>query len=78
MDAGDADTIQYEATIEGPKVFTRPWAIGITIDRKNERGYEFIEETCREGERNMENMLSAGRAAKAAGQSGIHTHDEVR
>ena len=30
----DADTIQYEATIDDPKVFTRPWKIGKTFDRQ--------------------------------------------
>jgi len=36
----DADTIQYEATIEDPKVFTRPWKITMPIYRH--RGAERI------------------------------------
>ena len=36
----DADTIQYEATIEDPKVFTRPWKIGMPLHRQ--RGVDRI------------------------------------
>jgi hypothetical protein len=39
----DRNTIRYEATIEDPKVFTRPWKIGLTLARKTgiERVGEF-------------------------------------
>ena len=30
----DADTIQYEVTIEDPKVFTRPWKISMPLYRQ--------------------------------------------
>jgi hypothetical protein len=33
----DADTIQYEATIEDPKVFSRPWKISMPIYRHKDR-----------------------------------------
>jgi hypothetical protein len=33
----DADTIQYEATIEDPKVFSRPWKIAMPIYRHTDR-----------------------------------------
>jgi hypothetical protein len=32
----DADTIQYEATIEDPKVFTRPWKISMPLLRQKD------------------------------------------
>ena len=70
----DADTIRFEATIEDPKVFTRPWKLGFTVERIDEKGFELIEEACFEGERNTANMLDVGRKAKAAGQTGGHTH----
>src|SRR5207245_4122881 len=32
----DADTIQYEATIQDPKVFTRPWKISMPFYRQKD------------------------------------------
>jgi hypothetical protein len=32
----DADTIQYEATIQDPKVFTRPWKISMPLYRQKD------------------------------------------
>ena len=73
----DADTISYEATIEDPTVFTRPWTLAFTIGRIKQEGYEFFEEACYEGVTN-EHRLAAGRLAVAAGQQTIHTHEEQK
>jgi hypothetical protein len=71
----DANTIRYEATIEDPKVFTRPWKIAMPLNRNDQAGLELWEEACHEGERSVEGMLRGGRVLKEAGQTGIHTHD---
>jgi hypothetical protein len=34
----NADTLQYEATMEDPKVFTRPWTIRMQIQRQKDVG----------------------------------------
>jgi len=47
----DADTMHYEATIEDPHVYTRPWKVAFGVTRRQEPGYEPIEEACREGDR---------------------------
>jgi hypothetical protein len=38
------DTIQYEATIEDPKVFTKPWTISIPLRRRTDRDrlFEYV------------------------------------
>ncbi len=38
------DTIQYEATLEDPKVFSKPWTIQIQLERRKDRDrlYEYV------------------------------------
>ena len=47
----DADRISYEATIEDPKLYTRPWKMAVSIVRIKEKGYELMEYACHEGNR---------------------------
>lgn len=44
------DTITYEATIDDPTVFSRPWTMRIPL-RRQPKGTELIEYDCIEGER---------------------------
>ncbi|MBI3047246.1 MAG: hypothetical protein HYY76_02950 [Acidobacteria bacterium] len=71
----DANTIDYEATIEDPKVFTQPWKIAYQIERVRQRNYEFLEEACWEGV-SVRNRLDAGRLARKAGKIRPHSHSE--
>jgi len=45
----DANTMNYEATITDPTVFTRPWTLRVEQGRRSEE--EFWEYACHEGER---------------------------
>jgi hypothetical protein len=56
----DADTIQYEVTIDDPDVYTRPWKVAIPLER--DPSYQIFEYACHEGNHAVENVLSAGRA----------------
>jgi hypothetical protein len=38
--------IQYQATMEDPKVFTRPWTISMPLYRRQERNAQFLEFKC--------------------------------
>lgn len=57
----DPDRIRYEATFDDPKVYSRPFTIGLTLGRAikgaDAKTYGFFEEACLEGERNIEHML---------------------
>jgi hypothetical protein len=54
----DADTIEYEATIEDPKVFTRPWKVaGVFNSARNIKDYQLYEYACLEGDHAPENIV---------------------
>src|SRR5262252_3295618 len=42
----DADHIRYEATIEDPKVFTKPWKISMPLYRRVEKNPAILEYEC--------------------------------
>jgi len=41
-----ADTLNYEVTIEDPKVFSRPWKISMPLYRRVERNAKLLEYRC--------------------------------
>ena len=42
----DADHIDYQATIQDPKVFTRPWKMSMVLYRRLEKGAQILEYEC--------------------------------
>lgn len=42
----DANTLQYEATIADPKVFSKPWTIRMPLYRRREPGMQLLEYKC--------------------------------
>jgi len=43
-----ADTLEYEARIEDPVVYTRPWTLRTTLHRVKQPGARIIEDECLE------------------------------
>jgi hypothetical protein len=58
----DADSIDYQVTIDDPKTFTAPWTVEFPI--RHEPGYQIFEYACHEGNHAMHNRLSAARAVE--------------
>src|SRR5213593_4734829 len=56
----DANTIDYEATIDDPKMFARPWTVSIPLHR--DPTYRIYEYACHEGNRAVEGILRGARA----------------
>ena len=42
----DANTFKYEATMEDPKVFSRPWTISMPLYRRRDPGAQLMEYKC--------------------------------
>jgi hypothetical protein len=54
----DADTFRYEARIEDPQAFTRPWTLAARFVRSRRgQGQEYWEDACHEGERSADAMI---------------------
>jgi hypothetical protein len=60
----DADTINYEVTIEDPQVYTKPWKVAIPLNR--DETYRIFEYACHEGNKAVANVLSGARAQEKA------------
>ena len=52
-------TIEYEASIEDPKTYAKPWKVAFPFNLDN--SYEIFEYSCHEGNYAMVNELTAGR-----------------
>ena len=42
----DANTLEYRATIDDPKVFTRPWELSVILNRHREKNFQLVENYC--------------------------------
>ena len=73
----DQNTMYYEATIDDPTVFTRPWKLAMTFDRTTRENTENREDSCHEGERAVDTMVRAGLRARAVGIKGYHIHVDL-
>jgi hypothetical protein len=59
----DADTIDYEITVEDPTTFSKPWKAVIPITKLPDKT-EIYEYACHEGNYAMANLLSGARAER--------------
>lgn len=63
----DANTLQYEATMNDPQTWTKPWTI--SFPWKRDSSYQLFEYSCHEGNYAMRNLLSGARAEEAIAKS---------
>ena len=60
----DANTLQYEVTIDDPGTWSKPWSIAFPWTR--DQHYGMFEYACHEGNYAMKNILTGARADDAA------------
>jgi hypothetical protein len=65
----DAETIEWDVTIDDPKTYTAPFSMALLITAYP--GYQVFEFACHEGNYGMPNILSGARAEEA-GTAGRH------
>jgi hypothetical protein len=62
----DANTLNYEVTVDDPKTWTQAWKMRFPLTR--DPGYELFEYACHEGNLFMSNALSGARADERAAE----------
>jgi hypothetical protein len=62
----DDNTIQYQATVSDPAIYTEPWTLNIRFKKNhnNDSTYELWEDACHEGERSADKLVISPEAAK--------------
>jgi hypothetical protein len=63
----DATTLDYQFTVNDPKIFTKPWTVSRPMRRQTD-GISVFEYACHEGNYAMKNMLAGARADEKAGR----------
>ena len=63
------DMLNYEATIDDPKTFTRPWKLLLPLT--TQPGYQVLPYECHEGNLALHNILSAARSEEKATQDAL-------
>ncbi|HUK34462.1 MAG TPA: hypothetical protein VLV86_11150, partial [Vicinamibacterales bacterium] len=58
------ETIQYEATIDDPRTWTKPWTV--TVPLSTQPGYQIFPYECHEGNFALRNILNAARVEERA------------
>jgi hypothetical protein len=56
----DRDTIHYEARLEDPKVYTRPWTMVTALVRNTQPSFEVWEQACHDGNQSVEDQMRIG------------------
>lgn len=64
----NADTINYEFTLDDPQTFTRPWTALVPMVRTDDQLFEYA---CHEGNYGLPNILTGARADDAAGMRNL-------
>jgi len=60
----DENTLNYQATVDDPKTWTKPWTILIPLKRDDK--YQFLEYACHEGNYALKDILSGARVQEGA------------
>ena len=61
----DADTLQYEFTVNDPTIWTKPWTAVVPMKKSLDRIYEYA---CHEGNYAMPGILAGARAQERAAE----------